>query len=278
MADPGHVVAHHGVTALFSDGDGTVTFFDPDDLVDGEPGTRVLELAVAHHGVAMQLSNGVVLTTAGDETERRSVLALDPDGGESARTDACPDVHGETVAAGEAVLFGCSGAVVVYENASFRTIGLPDEAAGVGGPVGTEHSSVVLADYGTEDETEPTRVVMIDLADDSVRLIELPAAYYYWSLARTDDGLGLVLTTDGALHLIDPDSGDVVAAIPVIDAWTAPEDWRDAAPSVKVLDGLAYVSDPAGNAIHAVDVATRSVIATADLGGTTPHSIALAGG
>lgn len=278
MADPGHVVAHHGVTALFSDGDGTVTFFDPDDLVDGEPGTRVLELAVAHHGVAMQLSNGVVLTTAGDETERRSVLALDPDGGESARTDACPDVHGETVAAGEAVLFGCSGAVVVYENASFRTIGLPDEAAGVGGPVGTEHSSVVLADYGTEDETEPTRVVMIDLADDSVRLIELPAAYYYWSLARTDDGLGLVLTTDGALHLIDPDSGDVVAAIPVIDAWTAPEDWRDPAPSVKVLDGLAYVSDPAGNAIHAVDVATRSVIATADLGGTTPHSIALAGG
>lgn len=278
MSHPGHVVPHYGVTALFSDGDGTVTFFDPENLVDGAPATRVLELAEAHHGVALELSDGVVLTTAGNEDARRSVVALDPGGAERARTDECPDVHGETVAAGEVVAFGCTGGVVVYEDGSFRTVALPDELAGVGDLVGLDDSSVVLADYATPDESSPTRVALIDLAADAVQLVELPAAYYYWSLARSADGSAVVLTTDGALQVTDPESGAIVASIPVIDAWSAPEDWRDPAPSVTVLDEVAYVTDPAGNAIHAVDLATGSVLGTADLGDTTPHSLALVRG
>lgn len=278
MSHPGHVVPHHGATALFSDGEGTVTFFDAEDLVDGAPATRVLELAAAHHGVALELSNGVVLTTAGDESGRRSVLALEPGGSEAARTDECPDVHGEAVAAGEVVLFGCTGAVVVYENGSFRTIALPDAEAGVGGPVATDDSPVVLSDYGTDDESAPRRVALTDLSVDTVRVIELPAAYYYWSLARSDDGLGVVLTTDGALQVIEPDSGEIVSSLPVIEPWTAPDDWREPAPSVKVLGDVAYVSDPAANAIHAVDLATGTVLGTADLADTTPHSFALVRG
>lgn len=277
MSHPGHAVAHYDSTALFSDGDGTVTFLDPDDLVDGSPATRVLDLASPHHGVALELSDGVVLVTAGDAEGRRSVLAVNPDGSEAARTDDCPDVHGETVAAGEAVLFGCTGAVVVHEAGSFRTIALPDATAGVGDPAGDAGSSVVLVDYATPEEDAPTRVALVDLATDGVRLVDLPAAYYYWSLARGDDGTGIVLTTDGALQLIDAGSGEITASIPVIDAWRAPDDWRDPAPSVTVLDGIAYVTDPAGNAIHAVDLASGERM-TADLGGTTPHSLALVRG
>jgi hypothetical protein len=277
MSHPGHVVPHLGVTALFSDGDGTVTFFDPDDLVDGPPRTRVLELAEAHHGVALELSNGVVLTTAGDESDRRSVLALAPGGAEMARTDSCPDVHGETVAAGEVALFGCSGAVVVYQNGEFRSITLPDEAASVGSLVGADDSSLVLADYGTEGESAPTRVALIDLESDDVQIIELPTPYYYWSLARGDGHVGVVLTTDGALQLIDLESGEIVAGVPVIDDWVAPEDWRDPAPSVTVLGGVAYVTDPAANSLHAVDLTTGDVLTTTELD-VIPHSIALARG
>lgn len=278
MSHPGHVVPHYGTTALFSDGDGTVTFFDPDDLVEGAPATRLLELAAAHHGVALELSDGIVLTTAGTEDARSSVLALDAGGTERARTDECPDVHGETVAAGEVVAFGCTGAVVVYEDGAFRTIALPDDVAGVGDLVGLDDSSVVLADYATPDESKPTRVTLIDLATDAVRLVDLPAAYYYWSLARSADGSGVVLTTDGALQIIDPESGEVVTSLPVIDAWAPPEDWRDPAPSVTVLDDVAYVTDPAAHAIRAVDLVSGTVIGTADLGETTPHSLALVRG
>jgi hypothetical protein len=278
MSHPGHVVPHYGVTALFSDGDGTVTFFDPDDLVDGAPSTRVLELAAAHHGVALELSNGIVLTTAGDEDARRSIAALDIGGTELARTDECPDVHGETVAAGEVVVFGCSGSVVAYEAGAFRSIALPDKEAGVGDLVGVEDSNVVLADYSTPEESEPTQVALLDVESDELRLVDLPAAYYYWSLARSGNGNAVVLTIDGALQVIDPESGEIVASIPVIDDWTAPEDWQDPAPSVTVLHDVAYVTDPASNAIHAVELESGTVIGTADLGDTTPHSLALVRG
>ncbi len=275
MDHPGHVVPHHGTTALFSDGAGTVTFVDADDLDEDAPATRVLELASAHHGVALQLSDGVVLVTAGDEESRRSVLALAADGTELARTDACPDVHGETVAANEAVLFGCTGVVVVHEAGGFRTIALPDAEGNVSGPAGSDASPVVLADYLAPGEDLSSRVALVDLAADAVRLVELPAEYYYWSLARDDDGDGVVLATDGSLHVVDVISGALTASLPVIDAWTPPEDWRDPAPSVTVLDGIAYVTDPAGHAVHAVDLATGDSIGTADLGDTVPHSLAL---
>lgn len=275
MDHPGHVVAHHGTTALFSDGEGAVTFVDSDDLDETAPPTRLLELAAPHHGVALQLSDGVVLTTAGDEESRQSVIALSADGSELARTDSCPDVHGETVAAGESVLFGCTGAVVVHEAGEFRTIALPDAAASVGGPAGHDDSAVVLADYTAADDDHPAHVALIDLAVDEVRLIELPATYYYWSLARDDDGDGVVLATDGSLHVIDVATGALTASIPVIDAWSPPEDWRDPAPSVSVLDSVAYVTDPASNAVHAIELATGELLGTADLGGTAPHSLAV---
>lgn len=279
MTHPGHVVPHYGTTALFSDGDGTVTFVDADDLDEAAPATRVLELAAPHHGVALQLSDGVVLVTAGEDGgDRRTVLALAPDGSELARTDACPDVHGETVAAGEAVLFGCTGAVVVHEAGAFREIPLPEATAGVGGPAGHDDSSVVLADYTGADEQYPDRVALVDLATDEIRLVDLPAEYYYWSLARDDDGDGVVLATDGALHVIDVATGELTASIPVVDAWLPPEDWRDPAPSVSVLDGIAYVTDPAAHAFHAVDLATGELLGTADLGETVPHSLALVRG
>lgn len=278
MDHPGHVVPHHGTTALFSDGDGTVTFLDADDLDEADPATRVLELADPHHGVALQLSDGVVLTTAGTEEGRSTVLALGSDGAELARTDACPDVHGETVAANEAVLFGCTGAVVVHEAGAFRTIALPDAEGGVGGPAGSDDSPVVLADYATADEEFPTRVALIDLATDAVTLVELPAEYYYWSLARDEDGDGVVLGTDGALHVIDVATGALTASVPVLDAWSPPSDWRDPAPSVTVMDGVAYVTDPADNAVHAIDLATGESLGSADLGDTVPHSLALVRG
>lgn len=274
MSHPGHVVPHHGTTALFSDGDGTVTLLDPDDLAEPDPESRVLELAAPHHGVALELSDGVVLVTAGDDDGRRSVLALAPDGTETARTDECPDVHGETVAANEAVLFGCTGAVVVHESGAFRTIALPDADAGVGDAAGHDDSSVVLTDYVGPDDALDT-VALVDLSDDSVRLVELPAEYYYWSFARGGDGSGIVLGTDGALHVLDVESGEIAESIDVIEPWTAPEDWRDPAPSVTVLDDIAYVVDPAGNAVHAVDLVTGELLGAADLGATVPHSLAL---
>ena len=130
----------------------------------------------------------------------------------------------------------------------------------------------MLADYTVGDE-HPDRIALIDPVHGTMRVAEVPSAYYYWSLARGPHGEALVLGTDGAVHVLDPESGELLASVPVIDAWTPPEDWRDPAPSITVLGHTAYITDPDGEAVHAVDLDALEVTATADLG-TTPMSAA----
>lgn len=264
MDGAGHVVAHAQTTALFSDAEGAVTLFTSSSLSD-EPAVTRIELPAPHHGVAVPLDDATLLVTAGTDESRSSVVHIAADGAELARTDACPGVHGETVAANDAVLFGCADAVVVFEDGAFRSIALPDAGTSVGGPRATESSSVVLADYATGDELEPERVALIDLATDVVTVVDLPAGYYYWSLARGPHDEALVLGTDGSLHVLDPATGELIASVPVLDAWSAPDDWRDPAPSVTVLEHIAYVSDPAGESIHAIDLDTLEVTISAAL-------------
>lgn len=51
----------------------------------------------------------------------------------------------------------------------------------------------------------------------------------------------------------------------MIEAWTAPIEWQDAHPALTVLDGTAYVTEPATSSIRAVDLATGDVVTTAEL-------------
>ncbi|MDF2808410.1 MAG: hypothetical protein K0S43_3356, partial [Cellulosimicrobium sp.] len=129
-------------------------------------------------------------------------------------------------------------------------------------------SPFVLGDYKSDPDADlerPTRVSLIDTRDASLRLVDLPASYTFRSLGRGDAGEALVLGTDGSLHVIDPEAGTVVRSIPVVDAWEEPEEWQEPRPALLVQDGIAYVTDPAGRAIHAVDYVAGEVWKSADL-------------
>lgn len=265
LAKPSHVVEHDGVTALFGDGEGEVVLVDTSDLADGADELRRIELRAAHHGVALQLEDGVVLTTDGDETANDSVVALDADGEELARTDDCTGIHGETIAAGETVAFGCIGAVTTYADGAFDRIALPDADGRVGGPKGDAESPVLFADYSRESQEGRDTVALIDVESGTVRLVALPTGYSYSSLARDGEDRGVVLGLDGALHLIDLETGEITTSIPAIDAWTAPEGHGTPTPGVVVHDGVAYVTEPAANRVTAVDLDGASVLAEAEL-------------
>jgi hypothetical protein len=71
-----------------------------------------------------------------------------------------------------------------------------------------------------------------------------------------------VLGTDGALHVIDPDTAKVTNSFPVIPAWEEPLEWQDPRPTIYVNGHTAFISDPATNAIHAVDVESGKVTGT----------------
>ncbi|MBW0255205.1 zinc metallochaperone AztD [Cellulomonas sp. PS-H5] len=273
---PGHAVRHEGRTALFDDGTGQVTVVDSDALADPEAATREYTTPSAHHGVAVELTDGTLVVSEGDEDARTGVRVLDAENTEIAAIDTCPGVHGEAVAADEAVVIGCEDGAVVWAGGALTKVTAPDAYGRIGNQAGSEASPYVLGDYKSDPDADlerPTRVSLIDTRDASIRLVDLPASYTFRSLARGDAGEALVLGTDGALHVIDPESGTVVRSVPVIDAWEEPEEWQQPRPAITVLDGSAYITDPATNSVHAVDVETGEVWLSAELE-VTPNEIA----
>jgi hypothetical protein len=272
---PGHVVPHEGRTALFDDGTGTITVLDSDDVADADAEVREVTTPSAHHGVAVELADGRLVVSEGTEDARTGIRVLDAEGTEIAASDACPGVHGEAVAADEAVVIGCEDGAVVYAGGTVSKVAAPDAYGRIGNQAGTEASPVVLGDYKSDPDAElerPTRVSLIDTRTATLRLVDLPASYTFRSLGRGEDGEALVLGTDGSLHVIDPEAGTLVRSIPVIDAWEEPDEWQSPRPTLTVLDGSAYVTDPATSTVHAVDIVSGEVWRTATLE-VTPNEL-----
>ncbi|MFI0240315.1 zinc metallochaperone AztD [Streptomyces sp. NPDC016845] len=281
-AKPGHVVRHAGKTVLFTDGTGQVNVFDPADLPSGKkPEGRTYTSAEAHHGVAIELKNGELLTTLGTEEKRTGALVLDKNDKEIARNETCPGVHGEAAAEGEAVAVGCEDGVLVYKDGEFTKVDAPDAYGRIGNQAGSDISPVLLGDYKTDPDAElerPTRVSLIDTEKGTLRLVDLGASYSFRSLARGPQGEALVLGTDGAIHVIDPASGKKVKKIPAVGAWQEPLDWQQTRPNLFVRDHTAYVSEPSTKKVHAIDLDSGEKLASVtlpkssnELSGVAPH-------
>ncbi|GAA2724914.1 zinc metallochaperone AztD [Cellulomonas aerilata] len=266
--EPGHVVTHAGRTVLFDDGTGDVTAFDSADLEHPDRVERTYTTPAVHHGVAVELSDGRLVVSEGTEEGRSGIRVLDAQNQEIAADDRCPDVHGETVAADETVVLGCTDGVLVYRDGVLTKVQSPDPYGRIGNQFGTQDSPVVLGDYKSDPDAEvdpTTRVSLIDTRTATMRLVDLPSSYWYRSLGRGENGEGVVLGTDGALHVVDTAAGAVVRSVPVIDPWEVSENWQDPQPQVFTMQGSAYITDPAAQAVHAVDIETGEVWATADL-------------
>lgn len=256
-AKPGHVVHHAGKTVLFSDGTGEVTVFDPADLGDGKPDSRQHTSKHPHHGVALELENGQLVTTLGDEEEVSGVQVLDKDNKEVKRNEDCPGVHGEATAKDEAVVVGCEDGVLIYKDGEFEKVASPDDYGRIGNQAGSEESPILLGDYKTDPDAElerPEKVSLINTETAELDLVDLGTSYTFRSLARGPHGEALVLGTDGEIHVIDPEKGKVTNSISVMDKWEEPLDWQEARPTLFVRDHTAYVSDPATKKLHAIDI------------------------
>ncbi|MFD6175012.1 zinc metallochaperone AztD [Streptomyces coeruleorubidus] len=268
-AKPGHVVRHAGKTVLFTDGTGEVDVFDPDDLSGGKkPQGRSYTSAEPHHGVAIELSNGELLSTLGTEEKRTGALVLDKNNKEIKRDENCPGVHGEAAAKGEAVGIGCEDGILIYKDGEFTKVDAPDEYGRIGNQSGSDASPILLGDYKTDPEAElerPTRISLIDTETAKLRLVDLGTSYSFRSLGRGPQGEALLLGTNGSLHVIDPETGKVEKKIPVVDEWQEPLDWQQPRPTLFVRDHTAYVSEPGKRKLHAIDIETGKKVASVTL-------------
>ncbi len=278
-AEPGHVVAHDGLTTLFDDGTGTITSFDTTALGSDGPEVTTTSTEEAHHGVAVRLANGNLLTTDGDEESRSGVRLLGPSGVVMAQTDACPGVHGEAFAQDVAVL-GCEDGAVVVDGREITKVTSPDPYGRIGNQAGSEVSPILLGDYKTDPDAElerPTRVSLIDTRTGTLRLVDLGTSYSFRSLGRGPDGEALVLGTDGALHVLDERTGAVERRIDVVGRWKEPLDWQQPRPTLHVVGTTAYVTEPRRDRLHVVDLDRGRVTSTLDLPHTPDEVVANAG-
>ncbi|PYY47766.1 hypothetical protein DEJ03_03485 [Curtobacterium sp. MCLR17_043] len=278
----GHAVVHGDRTALFADGTGDVTTFDHTELDGADlPEVETTKSEAAHHGVAIELEDGTLLTTIGTEESRSGVRALDADGTEITRSEECPDVHGEGAVKGEVAVFGCTDGALVYQDGAFEKIDAPTEYGRTGNLFTTEDSSVAVGDYNDDPDSEGyllDQIALIDAASGKYTVADMPdgVGFTFRDLARGPGDEAVVLGDDGALHTFDETTGEQLESYPVIDAWEGPAEWQDAHPALKVEGDVAYVTDPAERKVHAVDLTTGKVIASSDELPGVPNEIAVA--
>lgn len=272
----GHVVRHAGRTVLYADGTGETTVLDTDALTQGgaalpeEPSYTAPE---AHHGVSIVLEDGTLVTTEGDAETRTTAVALRPDGEgwtEVARNEDCPGIHGEGTAADEVVVLGCEDGALLYRDGAFEKLQAPDDFGRMGNAYVSEDSPVVVGDYKTDPDAEGyllSQVALVDTEAGTFEPVALPEGVQYtWrGVVRGPDDLAYLLGTDGAIHVMDPTTGEISESWPVVDPWEGPEDWQNPHPALSVAGDTAYVADPANDQVHAVDLTSGEVTATGDL-------------
>ena len=277
--EAGHAVVHHGKTTLFADATGKINTFVSDDLdkatADLAPVTEDMETENAHHGVALELNDGSVLTTEGTEDERHTVKVVDRESGdEKAKTEQCPGVHGEAAAAphegSDVVVLGCEDGPVVYRDGEFHKVDVEPEYQRSGNLAGSEDSPIVLGDYKVEEDPEggierPTEIALIDSVNDSLKTVDLGSSYWFRSLARGPEGEAVVLTYDGEVNVIDEESGEIVHEVPAIAEWKEKDEWQQPGPILKTAGDKAYVTDAENKKLVVVDLVKGEKVDEFDL-------------
>ncbi|MDI6022610.1 zinc metallochaperone AztD [Leucobacter sp. UT-8R-CII-1-4] len=284
----GHVVAHEGKTVLYDDGTGTTTVLDTAAFAGGYQApaeTSTYTAAAPHHGVSIVLRDGTLLTTVGDSNGRSGAAALHPHDDhwhEEAVSNECPGIHGEGTAANEVVVFGCENGALLYANGEFTKLTAPDSYGRMGNAFVSETSPLVVGDYKNDPDAEGyllSAVTLIDTEKQSYEVVNLPAEvrYTFRDIARGPGDLAYILSNDGQIHVLDPASGKLTDSYPVVDPWQGPAEWQDAHPAIKVNGDIAYITEPATNSVHAVDLKSGKILASSEFD-FTPNELAVAMG
>lgn len=281
---PGHVVRHAGKTVLYDDGTSDTHVFDTSALAENDgrlPEVETIPGEDAHHGVSIVLTDGTLLTTIGDAEGRSGAKAVGADGEEIARNEECPGIHGEGTAAGETVIFGCEDGALMFHHGEFEKLTAEDEYGRMGNAYVSESSPLIVGDYKDDPDAEGVllnQVALIDTEAHTHEVVDLPGGVEYtWrGVVRGPDDRAYILGTDGAVHVMDPATGEITEKFEVIGAWEGPSEWQEAHPGMVIHGDIAYVSEPAASTIHALDLTTGEIAASGQTPGV-PNEMAVSG-
>lgn len=265
---PGHVVAEHGRTAVFDDGTGVIQVVRDSSLSRTALSVRAFAPYPAHHGIALPLRHGYLVSVpAADSTARVGVARISDKGRVVSRWDTCPGLHGEGHARGGVIAFGCEDGIFVYRAGKATKIAEPLQEGRTTTLAGSESSTVLAGNFLS------TSVLLADTRTSTTRMVDLGTEY--GAIGRDDEDRVVVLGTDGAIHLIDPKTGAGLGQLPVLDAWTTADTIR---PSMSVAGHEAFVTSPASRSVLRVDLEDGSIKAEVTLASAPTGVLAPGGG
>lgn len=262
---PIHFVAHEGLIAIFNDGDGTAAIFDEAIVRRGGEATLV-DSGRPHHGVAVPLDD-VVLISLPDPNDAEAMLPIGVsvrtlDGEEVAAFDNCPRLHGEASIGHDAVAFGCVDGVLIVEHNgegwSSRKIDNPAENpnnARVGTLVYNEQSGLLVGNFSREG------ITLFDLEAGTMTPIVLPTPMWAFTWSQRDPHEVIVLTVDGALHVLDGENGEILESLAVMDGFGVPQQGEQGVlrPLLIAAGDMAYISDPNAGEVIEVNLIEMAV-------------------
>lgn len=260
---PVHVVgsAEAGVTAVYFDGLGEATLVTSEALEEEElHGLKKISADIPHHGLVAPLADGtfIVSQAADSESLPDSLDHIDANG-EAIESFDCKKMHGEAVHENQAA-FGCIDGVLIVEGGAQTRIANPDDSdERVGNVAETSDGSTHIADWAADS--------LIFIADGKGTLVEVGVEY--GGFAVTPDDQVAVLGTDGVLRIYDT-TGAEVTTFKVVEPWTRPEGHFAVMPAIATGEvdsaNVVWVTDPAANKLHAVDLFSNE-ITSVDLAG-----------
>jgi ABC-type Zn uptake system ZnuABC Zn-binding protein ZnuA len=277
---PIHFVLWEDQVSVFNDGDGTIAIFNQSDIRESDVQITSLSTARPHHGVGAAVGDYVLAGIPNIEDEDDSlpvgVEVLTMDGESVERFENCPDLHGETHAGDNGIAFACSDGILIvrWEGDTFTGTKLDYPSGSADARAGSLYSvhegDHILGNF------EANSIIRIHLEEETVERIELPVDVWRFDVYNDDPSKAVVLTMDGALHLVDIATGEVEGSVEVVEPFTRPS--RAAARPTFTLNGhFAYISEPLPGDIAIVDLETMEVAEERIFIGGKPSSLATFG-
>ncbi|WMT87365.1 zinc metallochaperone AztD [Pelagibacterium sp. 26DY04] len=274
---PVHFVEHHGQIALFFDNEGVAKIIDESGFGTDEP--RVVSSSAPHHGVAAAYGDHVLITEPHPEDPSNlpvGINVLDGDDNPIGETHACPGLHGEA-SSGNLLAIACeTGLLLVTDSAEGPQVShlpyaddLPEgKVSTLLGGVGIQY---FLGNFGAD------RVVVIDPAEESFNLIDLPTRRVHFAVDNVRPQYAYIFTEDGDLHRLNTLSGQFEGKLTLTEPYSMDGHWADPRPRIAVAGDEILVTDPRESTIHRVDAQAFEPAGGIAVPGL-PYEIVVAGG
>lgn len=227
---------HH--VAIFNDEDGSIAVLDERRFGLSLDFTRV-RVAQPDHGAAVVL--GDYLLSGYLELGRVDAYTMQGELVES--FEGCPRLHGHAVV-GDTAAFGCSDGVLLIRHSrdgadALSAVKLDNppaspEDARVGTVAGHENSRVIVGNFGEG-------IAIIDPVAGTLRAAPLPERPTSMRFSHGGEHL-VLLTADGALHVLEPAGGEVLASLELVELVEVVE--GAPRPGLALAEGAIFVSSP----------------------------------